>query len=159
MSAFLAAHAALLVIVWPALTAVASLLYTLADKSPRTHGALSTLAGLGIDLPKVWEALGRLVTGSTVKIAGVVLFVIGLSFTSSACINGHINPNIVAPTAKLVACFADEIAKGITDPLVAIPDCGAQLGTEAETVWNDLMRANREGQRIGAERCSGAGTK
>jgi hypothetical protein len=61
--AWITAHQALMLLAWPALTAVASLIYTQLDKDTRIHAALSFLASIGVDLPKLWDALGRLLTG------------------------------------------------------------------------------------------------
>jgi hypothetical protein len=61
--AWITAHQALMLLAWPVLTAAASLVYTQLDKDTRTHAALSFLASIGVDLPKLWDALGRLLTG------------------------------------------------------------------------------------------------
>lgn len=52
-----------LAIEWAGLTALASLLYQAAEKNARMHAFLSTLASLGVDLPALWNALGRMVSG------------------------------------------------------------------------------------------------
>lgn len=49
---------------WPVVTALASLAYTALDKTSRGHAFLSGLASLGLDLPKLLDALRRLVAGS-----------------------------------------------------------------------------------------------
>jgi hypothetical protein len=64
MMQWITAHQVLLIAMWPLLTAVISLFYKQLDQIPRVHAALSALTALGIDLPKLWEALGRIVTGN-----------------------------------------------------------------------------------------------
>jgi hypothetical protein len=56
---------ALVLMAWPVLSAVFSIVYTQLDKSSRWHAFFSTLAGLGIDIPTIWEAFGRLIKGNT----------------------------------------------------------------------------------------------
>lgn len=57
-------HQAWFLVAWPLLTAVFSVGYKYADSVPRIHATLSILSALGIDLPKLWDALGRLFTGN-----------------------------------------------------------------------------------------------
>jgi hypothetical protein len=64
MMQWITAHQVLLIAMWPLLTAVVSLFYKQLDTIPRVHAVLSALTALGIDLPKLWEALGRIVTGN-----------------------------------------------------------------------------------------------
>jgi hypothetical protein len=64
MMQWITAHQVLLIAMWPLLTAVVSLFYKQLDAIPRVHAALSVLTALGIDLPKLWEALGRVITGN-----------------------------------------------------------------------------------------------
>jgi len=59
--AFLVAHPYYVVL---ALTALASVAYKKADGYPRIHAILSILAGIGIDLPTILDAIRRLFTGS-----------------------------------------------------------------------------------------------
>lgn len=59
------AHQAFLLIVWPSLTALASLVYKLLDETTRGHAFFASLAALGIDLPRLWEKLSQLFTGSS----------------------------------------------------------------------------------------------
>jgi len=61
--AWITAHQALMLVLWPALTAAASLAYTQLEKDTRIHAVFNVLASLGIDLPKLWDALGRALTG------------------------------------------------------------------------------------------------
>lgn len=51
------------IVLWPALTAAASLGYQALEHDTRGHAVLSALASLGLDLPKLWDALGRMLTG------------------------------------------------------------------------------------------------
>lgn len=46
---------------WPLITALASMGYALLDKTSKGHAVLSFLAGLGLDLPKLLDALKRIV--------------------------------------------------------------------------------------------------
>ena len=90
IQAFVTAHAAVFVLVWPLATALASVLYKLAENNPRMHAALSFLAGLGIDLPKLWDALGRMLTGAAASTAAKLLplaLVAGLGLASSGCLS------------------------------------------------------------------------
>lgn len=53
----------LFVVLWTALTAVLSLAARALSAFPRVHAALSLLSALGIDLPKILDAVKRLLTG------------------------------------------------------------------------------------------------
>jgi len=127
MMAFVTAHATLIALLWPAVTALASLGYTLAESNPRMHAALSFLAGIGIDLPKIWAALTRMLTGSAVtaaKVAVVAVFM-GLAGVSvSAC--GVFSPSAIPPAADFASCVAvDAIAKKPIEDIVK--DCGGDV--------------------------------
>ena len=52
-------------LIYPLVTALASLIYPVLDKTTWGHAAFSFLASLGLDLPKVWGALIRLLPGAT----------------------------------------------------------------------------------------------
>jgi hypothetical protein len=59
---WIAAHQMLLLILWPTLTGVASLVYKMLDADTRAHAVFSFLASIGIDIPKIIDAVGRMIT-------------------------------------------------------------------------------------------------
>jgi hypothetical protein len=63
MMAWISAHQALLLILWPSVTALLSIIYKLFDQNTRAHAFFSFLAAIGVDIPKVIDALGRLFGG------------------------------------------------------------------------------------------------
>lgn len=59
MIRWIQAHWFLVVLLWPLITALASLLYGRLDHLPRWHAFFSLLAGMGFDIPKILDAIGR----------------------------------------------------------------------------------------------------
>jgi hypothetical protein len=59
---WIVAHQAFLLLLWPIVTAAASLICKVLDETSRGHAFLSTLAGLGVDIPKIIDAIGRLIS-------------------------------------------------------------------------------------------------
>jgi hypothetical protein len=64
MMQWIQANQAMILIAWPILTAIFSLAYKALENNPRAHAIVSILSALGIDLPKLWDALGRLISGN-----------------------------------------------------------------------------------------------
>lgn|ERR1700690_1114723 len=58
---------AIILAMWPMITAVLSLFYNRLDKIPRVHAVLAILVKLGIDLPAMLDALKRLISGQSVQ--------------------------------------------------------------------------------------------
>ena len=66
MQAFLSwthENAALILLVWPIVTGVVSLVYNYLDHMPRVHAVLSAFVSAGLDVPSLMDALKRLLTG------------------------------------------------------------------------------------------------
>ena len=57
---------ALVLLMWPLITAIISLFYGYLDKNPRTHAILAILVKAGVDLPAILDAVKRLVTGQSI---------------------------------------------------------------------------------------------
>ncbi len=62
MMTWITSHQTLLLILWPTLTAVASLVYKTLDADTRAHAVFSFLASIGIDIPKIFDAIGKMIT-------------------------------------------------------------------------------------------------
>ncbi len=58
------AHAFEILMLWPLITAIVSLFYKKLDSYPRVHAVLSSLVAAGLDLPKLLDALKRVLTGA-----------------------------------------------------------------------------------------------
>lgn len=73
---------------WPVLTALSSLLVKVLDKTSWGHAFFSALAGLGIDLPKTLDAIKRMLSGTARTAAGIasktMIVIALLTFTASS---------------------------------------------------------------------------
>lgn len=58
--AYIAAHQTIILILWPSVSGLASLLYLTLEENTKAHAALSFLASLGIDIPKIASTLATL---------------------------------------------------------------------------------------------------
>ena len=129
--AWLQANQTLVILAWPTITALASLAYTQLDKNTRIHAFLSVLASAGIDLPKLWEALTRLVVGgqppsagggttSGVGHGGIAAACLVLMLTPLGCNKPIVvPPNTPADVENALACVAQAVVVGQpVDPCV-----------------------------------------
>lgn len=57
---------ALVLLMWPLITAIISLFYNRLDKIPRVHAVLALLVKAGVDLPSILDAVKRLLSGQSI---------------------------------------------------------------------------------------------
>lgn len=83
--------AATVLLFWPILSGLISLVYGYLDGMPRVHAVLSLFVKAGLDLPGILDAVHRFLTGLTpaqkaamAKVAAVLL-VFGVVLSTSAC--------------------------------------------------------------------------
>ena len=136
--AWITAHQALMLVLWPALTAAASLAYTQLEKDTRIHAAFNVLASLGIDLPKLWDALGRALTGGG-----------GATPTATAPVTPAKTPS-KPPTMLARSVFGSFIVGYVVvlliacsgKPPVAPPNTPGDVGAAVACVMTDMIAGN-----------------
>jgi hypothetical protein len=123
---WLVAHqalAAMLILFWPTLTGLASLGVQLLDATSRGHAVLSFLAAIGVDIPKIIDAIGRMITPPSSKPpsppAGLAVFAFvvigGVAGISSIVAVSSCTPQggVQAPIANTASCLIDTISKDL----------------------------------------------
>lgn len=136
MNAWIAAHQAMLLLVWPLATALASLAYKTLDANTRAHAIFSLLASLGIDLPKLWDAFGRALAGGSKPTPPPVVgvFCIGVCLSMIGC-NGKplpVTPSTPGDVGDAVACVVSDVTAG-----KPVSDCVAKYG---QTIIADVLQ-------------------
>ena len=63
-------HWVWVVLLWPILSALASLVYGRLNEYPRWHAFFSLMAAAGIDIPKILDAVGRWINRSPPSVGG-----------------------------------------------------------------------------------------
>lgn len=130
------------VVAWPIITAVASLIYPLLDETKWGHAALSFLAALGLDLPKLFNALQRLFGPSAAakasKTLALLLLLGGLGGVAAVVIEACIpNPaSQVSDGLTLEQCVQREWGQPVAS---VIATCGPNIASAVVDVISDLV--------------------
>ena len=99
--------AATVLLLWPIVSALISLVYGYFDGIPRVHAVLALLVKAGVDLPAILDAFKRLVSGQSVmaqraakvaKATAAVAILACLAMTQGACIS--VNPTVPVTPAN-----------------------------------------------------------
>lgn len=142
-------HQALLLMAWPVATALFSLLYTQFEALPRVHAVLSALASLGIDLPTLWDALGRFISKKPPSAGG------GAKPSPDTVQRGQSIPvSLQPPASKRVAGWPMWWAGPIVVlalafvPAVAMTGCTPAQTAELQNIENVVMADLSNGKTL-----------
>lgn len=106
-------------LLYPLITAIASLIYPVLDKNKYAHAFFSFLAALGIDLPKVWSAVVRMlpgVAGAGARAAMKLLPFVALASVARAAVRLLVLfVALVALALSVGACLSAAQVKSLTD--------------------------------------------
>jgi hypothetical protein len=155
IEAWITAHQMLLLILWPTVTALASLVYKALDADTRAHAVFSFLASIGVDIPKIIDAVGRMITppNSPPKPpsppAGLAVFAMfllsattvigigGVTITTTSC-----TPAQQALEAKIEQTVLADLAAGKTRQQIEV-DIGTlvagQTGADIALIVDDAI--------------------
>lgn len=143
--AFLSAHAVLVLLAWPILSALVNLAFGAADKyaatHPRVHAVLSLIESAGFDARGTLSAIAKLLAGKGISVgakkAGAVVFVLlglgALASQQSAC-----TPAEQQQVAK-IAPEAAACVFAIVEDVTVAPDIAktiATCGVTAQDVYS-----------------------